>query len=70
MASSGSDAGRHLLQQAHHHHHHPEPAPEPAVREAQRWIEVRDVIALHYLEIQCICIMRTHAEALQHLCQV
>ncbi|XP_016343804.1 LIM and calponin homology domains-containing protein 1-like isoform X1 [Sinocyclocheilus anshuiensis] len=42
MASSGSDAGRHLLQQAyhHHHHHHPEPAPEPAVREAQRWIEV------------------------------
>ncbi|XP_016101884.1 LIM and calponin homology domains-containing protein 1 isoform X4 [Sinocyclocheilus grahami] len=40
MASSGSDAGRHLLQQAYHHHHHPEPAPEPAVREAQRWIEV------------------------------
>ncbi|XP_058653773.1 LIM and calponin homology domains-containing protein 1 isoform X3 [Onychostoma macrolepis] len=38
MASSGSDAGRHLLQQAHHHH--PEPAPEAAVREAQRWIEI------------------------------
>ncbi len=66
MASSGSDAGRHLLQQAHYHH----PEPGSAVREAQRWIEVRDVIALHYLEIQCICIMRTHAEALQHLCQV
>lgn len=69
MASSGSDAARHLLQQAHHHHHS-EPVPKPAVREAQRWIEVRDVIALHYVEIQCICIMRTHAEALQHLCQV
>ncbi len=67
MASSASDAGRHLLQQAHYHHH---PEPGSAVREAQRWIEVRDVIALHYLEIQCICIMRTHAEALQHLCQV
>uniref|UniRef100_A0A9J8BP87 LIM and calponin homology domains 1b n=1 Tax=Cyprinus carpio carpio TaxID=630221 RepID=A0A9J8BP87_CYPCA len=39
MASSGSDAGRHLLQQAHHHHHHHH-HPEPAVREALRWIEV------------------------------
>ncbi|XP_042593690.1 LIM and calponin homology domains-containing protein 1 isoform X2 [Cyprinus carpio] len=40
MASSGSDAGRHLLQQAHHHHHHHHHHPEPAVREALRWIEV------------------------------
>ncbi|XP_048032564.1 LIM and calponin homology domains-containing protein 1 isoform X5 [Megalobrama amblycephala] len=41
MASRGSDAGRHLPLQPHHHHHHhhTEPAPEPAVREAQRWIE-------------------------------
>ncbi|XP_073777843.1 LIM and calponin homology domains-containing protein 1 isoform X19 [Danio rerio] len=48
MASPASDAGRHLPLQAHHHHHHQhhhhqhhqtEPAPEPAVREAQRWIE-------------------------------
>ncbi|XP_051513892.1 LIM and calponin homology domains-containing protein 1-like isoform X4 [Myxocyprinus asiaticus] len=40
MASPGSDAGRHLsLQPLHHHYHHTEPAPEPAVREAQRWIE-------------------------------
>lgn len=47
MASPASDAGRHLPLQAHHHHHQhhhhqhhqTEPAPEPAVREAQRWIE-------------------------------
>ncbi|XP_056328823.1 LIM and calponin homology domains-containing protein 1 [Danio aesculapii] len=47
MASPASDAGRHLPLQAHHHHHqhhhhhhhHTEPAPEPAIREAQRWIE-------------------------------
>ncbi|XP_051506412.1 LIM and calponin homology domains-containing protein 1-like isoform X2 [Myxocyprinus asiaticus] len=39
MASPGSDAGRHLPLQHPHHCHHTEPAPEPAVREAQRWIE-------------------------------
>nr|XP_055034545.1 LIM and calponin homology domains-containing protein 1 isoform X7 [Misgurnus anguillicaudatus] len=38
MASPGSDAGRHLALQPHPHHL-TEPAPEPAVREAQRWIE-------------------------------
>ncbi|XP_063045745.1 LIM and calponin homology domains-containing protein 1 [Engraulis encrasicolus] len=41
MASPSSDAGRHLHlhQPHHHHHHHTEPAPEAAVREAQKWIE-------------------------------
>lgn len=62
MASRGSDAGRHLpLQPHHHHHHHTEPAPEPAVREAQRWIEVRDVMPLRYLGIQCLYDARAEA---------
>ncbi|XP_039509649.1 LIM and calponin homology domains-containing protein 1 isoform X8 [Pimephales promelas] len=39
MASRGSDEGRHHPLQDHHHHHHHHHHTEPAVREAQRWIE-------------------------------
>jgi len=56
MASRGSDEGRHLPLQDHHHHHHHHHHTEPAVREAQRWIEVRDVMPLRYSGIQCVCV--------------